>query len=237
MIEACFYFPNNCLDTVIETLLQLPDKIRPSRFSHDEGVKKAKDLIADSERFHAFLKKATSGFFLHGEHSVYSFRIAKSIEFVLDIDGISEDDAGSLLRCLGPLGVSFAYAAEGSERKHRNRVIKNASYGTHEAWVGRDWRRYIPGIYWSILVPVTLAETVGVPLDQLKQAAKQTEEISPGIWLMRFYDSSADWQLHADKLDALCAEIPGIFVIKPVRMLFESSDTFLNATAVLNEWR
>lgn len=237
MIEVCFHFPIERFEAVIDAILLLPDQLKPLRFGHDEGVKKAKDVVADGERFRSFLGKSASGFFLYGEHAVYSFRITKSVDFVMDVEGVNAEQATALLRALGPAGVSFAYASDSAERDHRNRLVKEASYGVHEAWVGRDWKRNIPGLYWSILVPEALAERHGTPLDQLKAAAEDVEEVTSRLWLMRFYDFPGNWQSHAERLDKLCAFVPGVFSIEPVRARFEATSTFMEATAVLQEWR
>lgn len=236
MIEASFHFPNERLDATIKALLQLPKQIRPKQFSYNEGAKKDKDTVDDEKRFSTFLQKAASGFFLYAENAIYSFRITKSTEFVLDIEGINAQESITLLRSVGAVGASFAYAADGAERKHRNRLVKNAGYGVHEAWVGRDWRHYIPGVYWLTLIPEALAEQHGAPLNKLKEAATEIEEIEPKLWLMRFYDSPENWRANEKRLDEICASTPGVFYIAPVRSLFEKTTTFLGAAAVLQEW-
>lgn len=237
MIEASFYFPNERLDAVIEALSRLTERLKPTQFGHDEGVKNAKDLVADGKRFRAFLEKSASGFFLYAESAIYSFGITKTIEVTIYVDGIDAQEAEVLLRALGPIGVTFAYAADDAERKHRNRLVKKASYGIDEAWVGRDWRRYIPGVYWLTLIPESLAEQHGTPLDELKKAAVSADEISPKLWLMRFYDAPENWQTAKDRLDEVCARTIGVFSITAVRPLFEKTTTFFGTSTVLHEWR
>ncbi|TKR30352.1 hypothetical protein FCE95_09465 [Luteimonas gilva] len=236
MTELSFHFPGEHLDAVIKALMQLPAHLKPQQFGYSEGIKNDKDMVADEKRFHAFLRKAASGFFLYLENTVYSFRINKSGEFTVDADGINAEEASILLRHLGPVGASFAYAADSAERKHRNRLIKNAEYGIHEAWVGRDWRRYIPGLYWLTLIPQSLADQHGVLLGELKKAAVEAEEIAPKLWLLRFFDAPENWQVNAERLDEICSTTKGMFSITPVRTIFEKTTTFLGAAAVLREW-
>jgi hypothetical protein len=237
MSEAMLYFDDKCFEAVIEALLRLPEPLRPNRFRRDEGVPKPNDVITDVPRFRTFLDKGLNGAFLYAERIIYGFFNAGPGEFYLYVTDLDAQNASILMHDLGGLGVSFGYAAEIAERCHRNRLVKKASYGTEEAWVGRNWHRYIPGLYWLTVIPESLAKQHEVPLETLKRAALAVEEPTPGVWLLKFYESSEHWLAHSGQLDRLCEEIPGIFAISCVRPAFEEAKTFLETAEVLHAWR
>ena len=231
------YFDDKYFEAVIETLLRLPQPLRPSRFRRDEGVPKPKDVITDIPRFRTFLDKGLNGVFLYAERINYGFVNAGPGEFYVYVTDLDVQNASILMRDLGRLGASFGYAAEIAERYHRNRLVKKASYGIEEAWVGRNWHRYVPGLYWLTVIPESLAKQHKVSLEILKRAALTVEEPAPGVWLLKFYESSEHWLAHSGKLDRLCDETPGIFAISRVRPAFEEAKTFLETAEVLRAWR
>lgn len=237
MSETMLYFANDRFEAVIELILDLPEPLRPTRFCRDEGIPKGKDVINDAPRFRAFLDKGLSGIFLYAERAVYGLSRAEPGEFYVYIPDIHAQDANILIRILGGLGTSFAYASDIAERYHRNRLVKKASYGTEEAWVGRNWHLRMPGLYWLTVIPESLAQQHGLPLETLKQAALAVEEPAPGVWLLKFFELPEQWLAHAGKLDRLCEETQGIFAISCVRPAFEEAKTFLETAEVLHAWR
>lgn len=237
MTEAMLYYANERFEAVIEVLLHLPESLRPTRFRRDEGVPKSKDVVSDVPRFRAFLDKGLNGAFLYAERTIYSFANAGPSEFYVYILKLDAQDANILMRDLGGLGVSFGYAADIAERHHRNRLVKSASYGTDEAWVGRNWHRYLPGLYWLTILPASLAKQHEVPLEILKRAALAVEELAAGVWLLKFFESPEHWLAHSGKLDRLCQETQGLFSISRVRPAFEEAKTFLETAEVLRSWR
>jgi hypothetical protein len=237
MIKIGFYFPNEQLSILIETLLGLPHDLRPQFFSYGEKIRNKKDLVDDSERFEPFLKKALSGFFLFSQKLLFQFLIAENVDIQFFIEGVSREDAKLLVKQLSKCLPAFGYVSNIDERRHRNTLAKQASYGHQTAGVGIDWRRYIPGIYWITVIPNTLIELHHVPFDKLKAAAEGCEESIPGVWMLRFFDDPDKWQEHAERLDRLCAETPGIFSVSRVRPAFEAATTFLETEDVLYSWR
>lgn len=237
MTEATLYYSYDSFEKVIETLLRLPKPLRPIQFGHDEGVKKSKDLVSDKKRFRTFIEKALSGFFLHSEAVIYGFYINALKEFEIYIENIDAMYALILMQELAGHGVRFAYAADNAERNHRNRLIKKTSYGVDEAWVGRDWHIYVPGLYWLTVIPEALARQHDVPLNVLKRAALTVEEPAPDICLLKFFESPEQWLAYSGQLDRLCEETPGLFAISRIKAAFDEAKTFQETGQVLHAWR
>ncbi|WP_155844911.1 hypothetical protein [Arenimonas oryziterrae] len=236
MIEADFYFTCDKFDLVMASLRSLPESIVPLRFGSDEDAAKSSGVFFDKAGFDKFLRNSPSGFFLFGKEVVYNVRISIPVELVIEVTQIESEQAVFLLQHLSAEGPIFAFAADSAERDHRNRLVKDASYGVHEAWVGRDWRSYIPGFYWTTIVSQELLERHGVPMEALIYQAVNAREISRGIWQFQFYGEPQDWEDNSVRIDLLCANTAGVFSIENARREFENAKSFLDSSAVLDSW-
>lgn len=236
-IVVALHYPSNKVDAVLNAAKQLPPWLRPTHYGHDEGVKNDLDVVSSENRFKAFLNEATSGFFLYAEQTTYNVSVANGKETQLFIECVNSDDAGRLIRTLGLAGAEFGYAADFAEVKHRNRLVKKIEHGVHEAWVGRDWRRYLPGVYWLTLVSERLANSHGIPMNRLTGAAIHAEKLGPDLVLLQFFDVPEDWGAHKAELDGLCTQTTGVFSIDQVKPEFDKAKTFLETVAVLSKWK
>lgn len=129
----------------------------------------------------------------------------------------------------------FGYACADEERYHWNRVKTRQGINAIERWVGRDPKKYVPGLYWWTLLPAALAQQHHVSLEAVKKVAIEHVEIEVSQHLFRFYDQPQDWQ-SAAAVEALRASQPGIFDIGNVRPLATAAKTFLEFSAVTRPW-
>ena len=235
MTEAILWYDYDQFEPVLDALMRLPEPFKPVGFGYDAD-ETAKNRVDDTRRFEAFLAKSQSGFSLYAERIQYSFNITAHKEFYVYALDMDTSQALRLVRELSRWSARFAYAADNDEYLHRNRLVKKASYGTVEAWVGRDWRRYVPGLYWLTVISEELAQQHGVPLEALKDAALRVEETASGTWLLRFFEKPDQWLAYVGQLDRLCEETPGLFAISRARPTFEQASTFLETTEALHVW-
>ena len=104
-----------------------------------------------------------------------------------------------------------------------------------ESWVGRDTRRYIPGLYWWTLLPASLAEQHGIPLSILVRAAQEHIGLEGQQHLLRFYESPEDWR-SAAVMGELYHSCPGIFDVEKPRPKLQGMTNFLEINAILHDW-
>ncbi len=78
-------------------------------------------------------------------------------------------------------------------------------------WFGRDYTRYIPGLYWRNYFSHQYAEEHG--LDVTGLAARMNWKLSEmsGGWLLHLYDSPEAWRDEAQKVDDFLFDTPGFF--------------------------
>lgn len=236
MIEVGLEFEGGT-DRVVAGLLGLPASLRPVYFSHEDKPACEANRVDDSKRFAAFVAKSASGFFLLGPGISYSVRVAAGKPTICDCFlAVGPQDAEHFLRHMAQSMPIFGFACVPGERERRNRVITRHGANTVESWVGRDTRKYVPGLYWLTLLPEDLARKHGVPLLALRAAARQHSDLGRGQHLFRFYDRPEEW-LDTSTVADLCAKLPGVFNIEEVKPLLATSNSFLEQNSLLRAWR
>lgn len=135
----------------------------------------------------------------------------------------------------GKLPFEFGYVCDVEEREHRNRISAHKSYGVHEAWVGRDYHRYLPGVYWLTFIGMELLPKYAVILPLLHDISVQIDNVGGGC-CVRLYASPSEWQERADQIDAWCLETPLCFSKRQAEQDLRAATTYLEASAAVRAW-
>jgi hypothetical protein len=226
------------LERLLDAFSTLPGQLRPVHYSKNETPDYPGNLIADRSKLAAFAAANGSGFFLLGPSVTYSIRIAGGCPIVCDCYlNATSDDARDFMRHMATARLTFGFACSPDERMHRNRVAVQIGQHAVEAWVGRDTRKYAPGLYWITLISEALASTHGIPLPALAEAALGHEVLSEGEHLLTFFENPAVWRRHAAQLDALCATQHGLFSVNKVTPQVAHVTSLIEFTAIIGNWR
>lgn len=137
---------------------------------------------------------------------------------------------------LSSLEVLFAYACDSDERAHRNRISRKMDYGVHEAWVGRDFSKYLPGIYWITVLPVVEQQRLGISVDALREISTEVSLVQNRNWFVRLYDGPGAWMREAEKVDAWCEITPGVFRKSLAVEALGQAKNFMDASDVIADW-
>lgn len=206
----------------VRALLALPEGLRPTRHSEDED--KAGRPIGDPGEFLDSLADRPSYILLRGKG--FDYDILGDREPVV-VQCYFNRTPPRLVRTfmerMATTGPAFGRACTWEELLHRNQLVVKVDggrLGTSHAFIGRDHAKFVPGLYWLVLLPQSLAEKHGAPIEQVADAAREHAALGGGQHLFRFYDDPEDWREHADAMDALCARLPGVFDINEVRRIF-----------------
>lgn len=245
MIKLIVEFETADLSSVVEVFCALPKGLRPTHYSL--GDDEPDQAITDNEKFLGSLADADLGPILKGpgldcdigffDGYVGEERIkSSSIECRCSLEKEPVLVEKFLLHMVAAR-PAFGYACLPEEYDHRHKLSKQASYGHQTASVGNDWRRYLPGLCWLTVIPGSLAEKHGIPLEKLRIEASNVQEPTSGVWVFRFFEHPDNWEKHAERLDRICADIPGIFSIADARPPFEAASSFLETEDVLDYWR
>lgn len=237
MITAVLEFDSENLDGVLTAFLSLPSRLRPTHFSDDELDISRRTDIDNAKDFTRFFNKRTTGFFLFGPALSCLASIApnKSIIVHCSIDG-EPNLAKQFLVHLAKAQPIFGFACTPEEKEAKNRVTTKQSINTIESWVGRDTRKYIPGLYWLTLLSAALAEKHGVPLSAIEHAALEHVELEGGQHLFRFHEKPENWRSSAAVAE-LSSSLPGVFDVEKVRPQLEAAKNFLDLNAIIRKWK
>ena len=235
MIKVALEFPLSAKDLVTKTILSLPEMLRPTTVSLAED--EAAIPIGDVDVFLQTFKMPSIGVYLENSTVVYDLRRSSPSTWIVvaDLDAIPDDAVRDFLIRMAIAHPIFGLACAQEELEYRNRITTKFGINTMENWVGRDPRRYIPGLYWWTLLPDLLAEQHGIPLSLLVDAAQEHIKLEGNQHLLRFYDKPEDWQSAAFMAE-LYHSCPGIFDIEKLRPKLQGVESFLEISAILHDW-
>lgn len=265
MIKAKLYFdkgPNP--GALVETLKTLPELIRPVYFAEDEGKIIKANRLDDNERFRAFLKKNSAGFFLYAENrTCINFTATSgsgnnySDATLWLANGLSSELAATFLKCVVEHKPVFGFACYDPERvpdasgsyvishngvcseyDHRNTHFITLGKNNIESGIGRKLDKYIPGVYWLTLLSDGLLAKHGVKLADLAAEAMAVETLGDGsLHLLKFFESPEEWKENADRLDALCGRVDGVFSRRLVEEAVAGITNYLEYDEAIAKWR
>lgn len=177
MIEVKFDFQVTQFDGLLLVLLGLPESLRPTHFNIGEDEPRVS--LTGLPKIPTVLQGQTLGYFLYGPGLIYDITPgAEGASLTCDLElplGLVEE----LMIRLAVFRPLYGYAAAPEERLARNRVYHQLGINKIEAWVGRDPRKWLPGLYWLNLISEEMAARHKIPLDLLASARGNI-----GIWAM-----------------------------------------------------
>jgi hypothetical protein len=185
------------------------------RFAYGERVAKV-NLISDEKRFAAFKRDELfpGGFFLKTEHLLVRFeRIDDAHHSVWALGIKKRAVAESFFEDLCAFNPLFGFCCTWDEYWVRNNVWhEEFGSGDHSSssYLGRDLKRYIPGLYWRTVISTELADRHGVDLVSLGPRVPQHEKLSDTLHLFAFGDDPLGHR-NDDIADRLCRATPGLF--------------------------
>ncbi len=236
MIVAALEFPWPATDLVTETILRLPEMLRPTSVSLAED--EPAEAIGDVDVFLRTFKMPTIGAYLQSAVALYDVRRSSPTTIIVDadLDAVPDAAARDFLIHMAAAGPIFGFACAEEELEQRNRITTQLGINTIYSKVGRDPQKYVPGLYWWTLLPASLAEQHGIPLSTLERASQEHIELEGRQHLFRFYEKPEDWQ-SSPVMAELYRSLPGVFDVMKLRPKLQGATNFLELTAILHAWR
>ncbi len=215
---------------------ELPSELVPESISDGENDKQFSISIDNLEIINNLPIDITGGYFLHAHDAKYGVSFSGN-EAKLFVECTFDESAKAILKRIAELPISYAYACNFEERKHQNRIVSKKSYGTEEVWVGRDYSRYLPGIYWLNLIPKSLLERHSIPEEKTSSLALSCEFIADLNYLVQLYPSSDSWQERAREIDAWRETTPGLFYKAKAQKALDGAKTFMESSEATSDWK
>lgn len=237
MIEISIEFQLGNISAVCRKLLELPEGLRPAEIAIDEVSERSPVSQSELGERDWLMQRYPNGSILYsaeGEyHLSYPETGASSLFGLINNDGA----ARRVFSGMADLDIEYGYACVPEERTHRNQVSAAKRYGTHEAWVGRDYSRYLPGAYWLNILPTSLLESLGLDIQDFDGIARSVELVDRRNYLVELYEASDRWVENVEAVDRWCVKTEGVFDRREAAAALDGAEKFLEASEALNRWR
>lgn len=227
MIESTVIFAATEQDNFISTLKSLPIGLRPVAYSQAED-----ELRVNIDLDKIFRIENIRGF-LWAPNCEYSVSLKPDGTFSIFISDAESEGIEQMMRDFSELVIEFGYACHSDERWHRNRIVQKKEYGTDESWVGRNYNKYLPGLYWVMIFPISLIDHLGIDIDAIRKIADDFELKKNGNIFARFYSDPDQWQSRSELIDNWLAQTPGCFSKAPVENEAAKIDDFMGMSDFL----
>lgn len=238
MIGIRVYFEKSRLTDLLLTLLEFPASVRPRFFGESEKIEGQANRVDDSADFGKFVSAHPGGFFLFADDALFQFFTAgdKPCYFVASLSNdLPPDSHRIIFQRLAAIDVPFALISEVDEFEHRNHLCHRVGKNSIESWVGRDIRKYLPGLYWCTMISIAALDELGVELDALTASAISSDRLG-NCHLLQFYRTPDDWKSHADRLDELCESVDGVFSSRFVDRVAREARNYIEYSDVVDAW-
>lgn len=222
------------VNEVIEVLVDLPGPMRPQHYSDAEAEPADRLPIGERADFLRKMKKRKGGILLYGSQVTYSVRGTAGRIFC---DGFADVDQAvieSIFSAPHFARCHFGYACLEEEYKARNRVVVQRGINSIEAWVGRDTRKVVPGLYWMTLMSKDLVEKLGVEVDKLAAEAVDCWDISNLCFVFKMGVSPQLWQERLGN-GRLTGE-PWLFDMAQVSADVDTAQDLMSTLDALGRW-
>jgi hypothetical protein len=197
-IEISAHFHPSHIEKALEQINSLPMELRPSRFATSEKDTTGLGSLENKAKYSAFKSKNGAGYFLLSSRARYEINL-KANRFgysTIEVDsigqGITPIEAKEIITCLANAEPHFAYAY-----KHRNKYARKLEGTTFEAWIGRDLRKYLPGLYWMTLIPKQTGASIEINRPTLTTSI---DYLASGC-IVTAFKSPDEWKHYADGID------------------------------------
>lgn len=238
MLELSVYFDKACLAELLDKLVALPESMKPRYFGEAEKLDSRENRVDETELFVDFVENHPLGFFLFADDALYQVFTAgdQPASFIVYCSSPPTwAELKGFFASVASVGVPFALAAESKEFQHRNRLYHKVGRDNIESWVGRDIRKYLPGLYWCTMVSEPLLCEHGIDFSVLSANAMESERIDD-CHLLKFFDLPENWTAHADRLDELCESLDGIFSSRPIDQAARRASNYMEYSDIVDPW-
>lgn len=209
---------------IAEGIPALPAKVRPTHYAEGERVRfKPTNSLSDALQLEAFLERHRGGFFLHGEKFKVDVTLSDSPHpsevtfWASSADSRFTQHGVAILETLDEFGPVYGYAASWDEYRARNGLsIAFIDGGQMEGWCGRDFRRYVPGLFWLNYFSKNYAGTFQIDVGTLQSRINATLLATKNGHILKLYEAPDRWGDRDNEVADAIFETPRFFSIRRV---------------------
>lgn len=222
LIEANFEKKADVLRFPLDGLAELPEPVRPTHFGMEERPRRRPaNEIANTERFHRFVRSARGGFYLYGAGCTFEISPDhvrpeeppwSEIVFLAHLKGFRPALGKAIMEIFFRFGAVYGFGADWDEYDERNGyTLQFIDKGSVHGFLGRDFRRYVPGLYWLNYFSDDYRNDKGMEVGDIAEELGGTVLTTPGGTILQLYNGPADWRERNDAVCRIIDETPNVF--------------------------
>ncbi len=235
-------YPGTQTAWALALLNMLPDQLKPIYFSRTERLRKNPEFeIVNSARLTEYLE-SQSWYWFHGD----GYQLSAGY----DTDGI-----GNVLLIASRASVfsqlpkwfsniqNFLYYANAgvpAEYEHRNgfELVVPGTGITGHGWVGRDLKKYAPGLYWLNFFSNEFEARYGFKAKELEAPTSGRLLNSTNGSMLQLYGAPTSWVERVERIDDALVVLPGFFSRKRagVERIIETHDEIQIISELGRDW-
>lgn len=227
LLLTSFFVQRSAVEAFVTSGLDaLPAQYRIKYFGTGERRKHAPRCeISNKNAYMRYLERYECAAKLFGDN--YYLYVQPATEYPSFIDvwvrrwsAARLDATVQLMEVMESFGSEYSYGGEYDELDARNGYSFRLSCSlrlSHD-WVGRDCRRYVPGLYWLNYFSNSYREQHNIDPEKLaNDLSGSLLRLKNGV-ILRLYQSPSDWRQHAERVEHVIHETPGFFSKRRVHL-------------------
>ena len=236
MIEINIKFDRMVLAQICDTLQGLRSRLNINEISdNEESAHTSLDSLNISNILE-YAKGNSSGFILYSPRAEYHISYADFGDCSLYVLMDNFQESRNFVLEMSKIDLLYGYACLPEEREHRNRVVINKDYGQHQAWVGRNFRKWLPGLYWINIIPENLVKAHNLNIDNLFDFSEYKVEKKFNNYIIECYADPSEWVRQTEKIDRICSETEGIFSKSEAVLDIVRAKSYMETSEKMGRW-
>jgi len=199
-------------------LASIPERFRPTHFGIRRQRTRGRGVeIADRKRLREYIE-SNQIYWFHGDETLLVIMACTDEPGDIKVYPYpSEPDCKWFIPWLGHFcrgDILYGYAAMAEEIEHRHAYAVpyvEPNSGAACGWLGRNYDRYVPGLYWLNVFPHEYIARHALDIAGL--AARTGGNVIEFVWgvVLQLYESPESWAENADRIDEIIYDTPGFF--------------------------
>lgn len=256
LIQGCFEDPKPLRDWITDCPKTMPVALRPTTYGHHEVPSKRNSKpIADYKVFSQEAQQTEFGLFLHGKNAVVHWTHGEGtlwsecqlwFKSKLWFESACIADAASyceqLLSEWSDIDCYYAFGAHWSEYRARNgyEYAVGDKGGKREGWAGRNYTKYVPGLYWLNYFSRQYIETMKIDYNIIaNELSSRVHSLRAGVVLC-LYHKPTDWIDKNESVRGFLRTNKQFFNIEDVPTpgrILTSKESLEWSSKIFQEWR
>lgn len=225
LIKASFDSRAAASSWIEQGLPNLPVEIHPTHFGeHGRTTRRVTNQLTEIERFAFHRSKNPGGFDLYGDGFTFDITFFDHIPSEIIVwfgagDPRFEKHGFAVLELFARAGAFWCFAGCWDEYAARNRFrIVYVDGGDATGFIGRDVRRYVPGLFWLNYFSNDYIVRMEIDVEELAARLKGTVVPLAEGKILRLYDRPSDWLAQRDKVDDVIQQTKNFFSMRNVHI-------------------